>query len=114
VVTHTNERAAILRNTTTAAHWLQLNLVGVNSPRDPVGARVTVTTSAHQMYRQFIAGGSYASTNSRTLHFGLGQAESIDELTVTWPSGLIQTFTELRADQTLCVVEGRAPVPCTD
>lgn len=114
VVSHTNERAEILRNTTHAAHWLQVSLVGVESPRDPVGTRVVITTSTQQMHRQFIAGGSYASTGSRRLHFGLGPATSIDALTVTWPSGREQTFTQLAVDQTLCLVEGRSPVRLTD
>ncbi len=33
------------------------------------------------------------------LTFGLGNAQKVDELTITWPSGKVTTLTDLKADQ---------------
>ncbi|MCR9199564.1 MAG: CRTAC1 family protein [Planctomycetaceae bacterium] len=109
VITHTNEPAVVLENATLSANWLLIDLVGVKSARDPVGATVTATTSTGQIHRQFLAGGSYASSSSRRLHFGIGSDETLEELIVQWPSGTRQSFRNVPANQTLCLVEGRSP-----
>ena len=33
------------------------------------------------------------------LTFGLGNAQKVDELTITWPSGKVTTLKDLKADQ---------------
>ena len=38
--------------------------------------------------------------------FGLGQADRVDKMTVTWPSGLVQEFTDVPADSEFILVEG--------
>ena len=44
------------------------------------------------------------------LHFGLGGAERVERLTVEWPSGAREVWTDLPADRLLRVVEGRRDV----
>jgi hypothetical protein len=39
------------------------------------------------------------------VHFGLGKAETIDSIEITWPSGIKQTLRNIRADQILTVKE---------
>jgi hypothetical protein len=46
------------------------------------------------------------ASNERKILFGLGGATRIDRLQVRWPSGTIQTFEGLEADQELAIVEG--------
>ncbi len=95
---------SLLRNQTGAqanSHWFSLDLVGdgpVN--RDAVGTRVTIRTAdgVTQM-RQVQNGGSLGAGNELTLHFGLGTAVSIDELTINWPDGRTQQFTNIPADR---------------
>ena len=42
------------------------------------------------------------------LHFGLGEARRVDELTVRWPrSGTVQTFRDVAGGRIVEVVEGR-------
>ncbi|MGZ3396700.1 MAG: ASPIC/UnbV domain-containing protein, partial [Isosphaeraceae bacterium] len=42
---------------------------------------------------------SYLSSIEFPLTFGLGNAQKVDELTITWPSGKVTTLTDLKADQ---------------
>lgn len=46
----------------------------------------------------------YASTSDLTLHFGLG-AETRAKVEIRWPSGKVQTLTEVAADQRLSITE---------
>jgi hypothetical protein len=38
-------------------------------------------------------------------HFGIANSEIIDELTILWPSGIIQTSTDIQTDQIIRIVE---------
>ncbi|MCA9053440.1 MAG: CRTAC1 family protein, partial [Planctomycetaceae bacterium] len=105
-VSRNNQPAAVLINQVeTDGHWFQLRLVGTESSRDAVGARLRVRTSAGDQHRQWIGGGSYASTHSDWLHFGLGAATRVEELQIDWPSGNSQVLTDLPVDRRQIVVE---------
>jgi len=51
------------------------------------------------------AGDSYISHSDWRLHFGLGDAAMIDEITVRWPSGAVEKLTKLKTDQVIKIVE---------
>jgi hypothetical protein len=70
-----------------------------------VGARVTVKTKGRTQVREVKAGGSYASSNDPRAHFGVGAAESIDELIVEWPSGKVTRLANVEVDRVLPVRE---------
>ena len=97
---------SLLRNQTgdlTDNHWFSLALVGdgpVN--RDAVGSRVTVQTADGTVQvREVQNGSSLGAGNSLTLHFGLGTAVAIDTLTIRWPDGRVQAFTDVPASRTV-------------
>lgn len=72
-------------------HWVGLKLVGgPKSPRDAIGATVYLTASGIRQRRDVISGGSFASSNDQRLHFGLGDATSIEKLEIHWPDGSMQ------------------------
>jgi len=56
------------------------------------------------------SGGSYLSQNDLRVHFGLGSAQKIDSLEIRWPSGKIETLTNVAADQFYAVLEGQGIV----
>ncbi|MCK4820018.1 ASPIC/UnbV domain-containing protein, partial [bacterium] len=43
--------------------------------------------------------------NHQRMHFGLGPYLRADRLTVHWPSGIVQTLENVRADQVIRIVE---------
>jgi len=81
--------------------------VAKKSPRDAIGATAYATTGKIRQRRDVISGGSYASQNDMTLHFGLGAATSVDKLEIRWPDGSIETINVPGVDRKLTVVEGK-------
>ena len=69
-----------------------IRLAGIKSNRDAIGARVRLTVGGKTMTRQIKAGAGYASQAMMAAHFGLGDADRIDALEITWPTGEIQRF----------------------
>lgn len=98
----------------TNTRWLKVKLQGVNSNRSGIGARIEITTpNAKTQMRAVEALSGYGSTSSLTAHFGLANQSSAT-VKVFWPSGLVQTISNVAANQTLLIVEdGTGPQPLT-
>ena len=88
-------------------HWLELKLVGgPKSPRDAVGSTVYVTANGMKQREDVLSGGSYASTSDPRPHFGLGQATTVEDIEVHWPSGKVEHFTVPGVDRIVTIAEG--------
>lgn len=112
VVTSNNGPAWILRNETPSDnHWLTLKLAGVKSNRDAIGAHVEIATEWGKQYASVTTASSYQSSNDPRLHFGLGNAATVKSIRIRWPSGIVQTLSETKADQILTIKEA---VPSND
>jgi hypothetical protein len=106
VVTSNDGPAWVLLNETeTANHWITLNLVGVKSNRDAIGAQVKVSTVAGDQFATVTTSSSYQSSSDKRLHFGLGTSESIREIEIRWPSGIRQVLHDQKADQIVKITE---------
>ncbi|HVT19311.1 MAG TPA: CRTAC1 family protein [Thermoanaerobaculia bacterium] len=108
-VAASDDRHALLRNEVgTRRHWLQVELTGTRSNRDAVGARVSIVAGGKRQLREVALGDGYASQNALRLHFGLGEAPVVEEMTVRWPaSGTVQRFRNVAADRIVAVTEGK-------
>lgn len=107
VATPINEPASLLSNETPpAGPWLSVELVGTGSPRDAVGAIVTVQAGGLKQTRHWKSGASYASTNTRRLYFGLGREPSVSSLEVRWPSGATEVFPAPELNRNVILIEG--------
>ena len=105
-VLNLNALPTLLRNDGHAQrHYLQVKLVGRESNRDGIGARVRVEAGGRIRHAEVQSGGSYLSHSDMQLHFGLGTSERVDRLIVDWPSGRRQEMVEIGADQQLTVYE---------
>ena len=100
----------LLENTsnTEGNGFLSIRLIATESARDAIGATVTVDVGGSQYLHQLTAGDGYASCNERRLLIGCGASSSVDRLTVEWPSGAKQVFSDVATSQSAIVVEGRA------
>jgi tetratricopeptide (TPR) repeat protein len=76
------------------------------SNRDAIGARVTVETDRLRRTKQVHAGSGFLSQHSKELLFGLGASQRVDRLTVEWPSGRTQAFTDVPLNHRLSIEEG--------
>ncbi|MGA3010007.1 MAG: CRTAC1 family protein [Terracidiphilus sp.] len=106
VVTALNDTPQILINRTqTFNHWIILNLVGTKSNRDGLGTKVKITTSHGSQFNHATTAVGYNSSSDKRVHFGLGDATVIDRIELSWPSGIKQVLSNVKADQILTVTE---------
>ena len=102
----------LFRNGEREGQWIGLHLVGQVSNRQAIGARVRMVDALGTLhYDEITAGSSWLSQSSGRLHFGLGTATAIEELTIYWPSGAVQAVTPPPPGQYYTVFEGQSPVP---
>ena len=107
LITNSNDTPDLLRNESrNSNHWLMIETVGTQSNRDGIGARVKVVTDSISQIREVKSGSSYLSQSDMRLHFGLGEASVAKLIEIQWPSGLIERFENVKADQVLRAVEG--------
>ena len=109
-------RIRYFRNDTrTDNNYITLRLIGngVTTSRDAVGARVEVflkdriknkenatdASRADRLIKTVHIGQGFLSQSSRWLHFGLGDAEQIAKVTVRWPGGKVEEYTDLKINQ---------------
>jgi enediyne biosynthesis protein E4 len=101
-------KAKLVRNVSTnTGHWLAIKLVGTKSNRDGIGAKVELFAGAKHELQERVAGSGYLSQNDARLHFGLGNATTVDKISVKWPSGREQTLEQQPVDRVLTIEEPR-------
>jgi hypothetical protein len=98
-----DEAPELLRNEGPAGSWLTVACEVPGGTAIPVGTRVTVTAGGRRMTRDIASGDSYASVHDARLHFGLGRAETADEVVVRWPDGSRTVRKDVPARQMLVV-----------
>jgi enediyne biosynthesis protein E4 len=109
VVNHKDAPPAVLRNDTkTSNHWIRLSLLGVRSNRDAVGAQVLVEAGGRTIFRQRKGGASFGSSHDPRLLVGIGEAKSVDRVTIHWPSGQVDRHEGLAAESSWKIREGGA------
>jgi len=89
VLNNLDSTPTLLRNVNPDQHhWIEFRLIGgAGQPRDAVGAAIFVTTGKITQRGDVLSGGSFASSSDPRVHFGLGDAASIDSLEIRWPRG---------------------------
>lgn len=106
LITHLDSPSALMMNQTeTANHWLAIQLVGTSSERNAIGAQVDVHVGDQVLSNWIVGGDGYLSRNQPTVNFGLGAAEQVNQIVVTWPSGVKQTYVGPEVDGYLLLVE---------
>ncbi len=106
LVMNQNEPPSLLRNDVPPGNnWIKVRLEGTKSNRSAVGARVLVRYGAHVQAQAVMSQSSYLSSNDPRLHFGLGKEDSAS-VEVHWPSGAVEQFKSLPANQLVTLREG--------
>jgi hypothetical protein len=89
-------------------HWVELRLIGGSrSPRDAVGSTVYLTAGGIRQRGDVLSGGSYLSSNDLRVHFGLGDASSVEGVEIHWPSGDRESIKLPAPDRIYTVTEGK-------
>lgn len=96
-----------------AHHWIKFNLIGTASNWSAIGAKVRVKAAiGGKTFWQMreISGGQLGQDDPRP-NFGLGDATIAELVRVEWPSGLVQEFQNVAADQILKITEHQSGPP---
>ncbi|MCU1328016.1 MAG: hypothetical protein JWN34_3386 [Bryobacterales bacterium] len=110
LIMNVNEPPSLLRNDTTGnAHWLKVQLQGVESNRSAIGAEVVAVYGDRRQAQTVLAQSSYLSANDKRLHFGLGK-ETKASLEIRWPNGREENLADVEADQLVIIREGKGIV----
>jgi hypothetical protein len=79
-------RARLYRNVApNRGHWLKVRALDPKLNRDAYGAEVAVRAGGKRWVRLVNPAGSYLCSGEPGAHFGLGDADRIDDVTVSWP-----------------------------
>lgn len=103
-------------------HFVAVNFVGGMteehaekrlSVRDGFGAVVTFKlANGMNITREFRCGEGFAGQNSNTLVVGIGAADAVAEVLVTWPSGVKHSIQQVESGTLLTLIEnGQGGVP---
>ncbi len=88
-------------------HYLKVSLRGTKSNRLGIGARLVATVGGQNLVRELYPVNSFRSQAPAMVHFGLGDRERVERLTIRWPSGAEQVLTDVRGDRHVVVEEGK-------
>ena len=92
-------------------HWVSFELEGSKGNRLALNARLRATAGDLVQEDQVQSGGSYLSQSDLRIHFGLAQHEKVDKLEIFWPSGKVETLTNVGADHFYILKEGEGALP---
>ena len=114
ITNRTAPRVQFLRNNSpTTGRFASMILIGngESTNRDAIGARVELvlknrSDASPRMARTLRAGEGFLSQGSKSLHFGLGERDSLERVIVRWPGGGVEEFNEIEAGNTYQLVQG--------
>ena len=87
-------------------HWIKINLKGVASNSNGIGARVEIEGPWGKQIREIRSGSGFSHQSSLNAHFGIGANTTIDKITVKWPSGTVDVIQNAASNQSVLVTEG--------
>ena len=92
-------------------NWIKIKLVGEKSNKQGIGAKIKLSITENgkkrTIYRELNSGGSFGCSPLQQM-IGIGQATSIDELKIIWPSSKItQVFNNVKPNQPIKITETR-------
>jgi hypothetical protein len=100
-------RARLLRNDGgNRNHWLRVKLQGTKSNRNGYGAKIEVTARGVRQMVRVRSGSSFLSALEQTATIGMGTADTAEELKITWPGGIVETFRNVPVNHLILATEG--------
>ncbi|MBL0048097.1 MAG: VCBS repeat-containing protein [Bacteroidetes bacterium] len=102
-------------NSTTQTDFINIKLVGINSNKSAIGAKVRVKARGFWQLREISAQNTFNGMNMLNAHFGFGNtgplALYIDSILIEWPSGNTDICTNIFANTFYLATEGQCLIP---
>ena len=105
VVNNADAPVSIYRNQNDQGHRVRIRLKGIASNSFGIGAKIDLIAAGLRQARYLTLARGWLSSSEPIATFGLGDAKTIDELTIRWPSGHLQKIADLPADQFYTITE---------
>ena len=86
-------------------NWIKIITTGTVSNTNGIGARVEITSAMGTQIRDVRSGDGFRYMSSLITHFGIGTDDAISNITVRWPSGIVNTVDNPAINGTLTIVE---------
>lgn len=96
----------IYYNVPNANNWIRINLKGIQSNRNGIGARLELYGTWGKQIREIRSGQGFSHMSSLNGYFGIGSATSITKLIIRWPSGVVDTILNPAINLATTIVEG--------
>jgi enediyne biosynthesis protein E4 len=112
VVNNMNDKAFVFKNTLNddkkaqKNNFLRLKLKGKQANSLAYGAEVTAFFNGQKQMAQLASGRGYLSKSEDIIHFGLGQTNKVDSVSIRWTDGKYLKLTTPQLNQVITVVEG--------
>ncbi len=100
----------VLLNNGNTNRWLKVNLQGVQSNRNGIGARIEIYGAWGKQIRDVQSGTGFQNMSTITAHFGIGAATAISQIIIRWPSGVVDAINNPSPNQSLTIVEASSPL----
>lgn len=98
-------RCLLYRNDAAKGNWLKVELQGVHTDLNGLGSRIEVVVDGRLLIREIEGGSSHLSQNTTIAHFGLGESDQVESVTVKWLGGKTQILENVEANQHIVIVE---------
>ncbi|NJB35213.1 VCBS repeat-containing protein [Croceivirga sp. JEA036] len=109
VINNVNDIAFVYENTlSTDKNYLKIKLEGPAGNKDGLGAKISIWQEGNLLYQEFKTVRGYLSSVEPIAHFGLGNQQTIDSITVVWPNGKENSLVHINTNQTLKISYGEA------
>lgn len=102
--------STVYYNDGNANNWVKINLKGIASNYNGIGARVELYTANGRQIRNVQSGVGFKYMHTLNVHFGIGTQTAIDSILIKWPSGTIDNIINPDINSTVHVVEGGHPL----
>jgi hypothetical protein len=95
----------------TRNHWIRAKLIGHESNRDGIGAKIKLINRGSVQIREIRSTSGSYSSNEQIAHFGLGSENEVQSLKIEWPSGTKQWIANPDINSLLVIEEGEGVQP---
>ena len=96
----------LYKNYSAKGNWIKIALNGIAAESNGIGSKIEIEVAGKKMIREIDGGGSsHISQNSLIAHFGIGNATTIQKITVYWTGGNKQELLNVKANQLLTIKE---------
>ena len=104
LVSNMNQTLRLYRNDRgNERNWLKVQAMSTDGNTFAIGATVRVLDGQKSMVRPVVAGQGFQTSYMGPIHFGLGDAETVD-VEVTFPGGTVRTEKNVKANQTIAIM----------